>query len=306
MCRARISGWRYLVLAVFGMCSVVYGRTYTTDDVMDHDLLHLNLAYMRDRADLIICGQVQLLPPYKEGSKDLYRIIVDDAIKGSCSSGSLIVVHRDISSYQGKDPELEVNMHYLMFLERIDIRNNKAPSNSVCFQIIGTWKGVIPLENTAVEKRAVLLIQKDYSVNVIEQMSDFLDALRFSLKVQSNSRSLSTGTLSSVTLSLYNALRLNEDVRLKGRRVIGIYGESSSKSNQLTSEVLRNSALDLQPSNISPVVVPNGAVNGATPCPRKQIIVPLLVLVLGCCFGLVVLKYWKRSPLDRQEGHGLK
>jgi hypothetical protein len=171
-------------------------------------LLHLDVAHMRDRADVIVTGRLKSVGPYKESPKGFYEIVEQDVLKGMLPTNSLLVVHTGSYSTEGSDPIIESLTPYCLFLEKVNLDIRKAPSNMVNYQVIGTWKGIIPLYSKARERRAIIFIEKDYGVDISEKMRAFTDAIRYSIDRHTRLTNEPRKALAAEAYSLYEKLQL--------------------------------------------------------------------------------------------------
>ena len=201
---------RYVKFLLIIMLGSLIGLPMYGGDVENNRLLHLNVAHMRDRADLIVTGSLQLVGPYRESSKSFYNIMAHEVLKGSMPTNCLLVVHTDIYSYQGSDPNIEAQVPYILFLEKLNLDDKKAPPSMVCYQVSGTWKGIIPLDKKANERRAIVFIKRDYGVNILERLGDFKEAIRYSINKQKNRLTQPPEDLNPETFAIYEGLKLGE------------------------------------------------------------------------------------------------
>ena len=196
-----------IIMAVsFFFAIHAYGQTSQHEGVM-----HINVKAMAERADLILVGSLEPTPAqYNETVKDFYRISAEEILKGELVSNSLLVVHQDIDSTEGSHPVIESHIPYMLFLECVKLDKQVAPQDTTYYQVIRTWKGIIPLIKGAKEQRPFQFIEKDYGINLAERSQEFREAMAFQYAPQRGAVQ-GKSMLKDGALSVYKGLGLDNN-----------------------------------------------------------------------------------------------
>jgi hypothetical protein len=185
---------------------------HTYGQAMQHDsVMHVNVKVMGERADLILIGTLSpVMAKYKETVKTFYKISAEEILKGELTDNSLLVVHQDIDSSEGSHPVIEAHVPYMLFLECVKLDDKVAPQDTTYYQVIQTWKGIIPIIKGAKERRSFQFIEKDYDINFAEKLQDFREAIAlYSLQLQGVGQDKST--VKEGALNIYKALGLDDE-----------------------------------------------------------------------------------------------
>ena len=130
-------------------------------------------------------------------------------MKGNLPAQRLLVVDVNVLSSEGRLPSIEL-LPYMLFLRKVELDKNAVLQNLVFYRLVGNWKGIISLDRTALECRAVDRIAKQYGINIHERLEDFKEAMRDSLKEQETK--VPKRDLHSGAFAVYKGLKLIGDV----------------------------------------------------------------------------------------------
>ena len=195
-------------IILIGLVSA-FGVSVFGDNIRKGGVLHIDIGQMSSKADLVLIGNLEAIsPPYEVLGKVFYEIAATNVLKGVMPTNSLLVIHSNIDSSEGSNPVVESNIHYLLFLEEVKLGDQSAPQNIAYYQVIRTWKGIIPLEKHARERRPFMFVEKDYGINLAEKLQDFREAMEFhyaQLKEAGHNKSM----LKEGALNVYEALDLD-------------------------------------------------------------------------------------------------
>ena len=174
-----------------------------------NSVVAMNLNTVKNQADLILAGNLELAaPPYNVLGKDFYKIKALEVLKGRMSTNCFLVVWRRLLSSEGSAPSIEAQLPYMLFLQEVKLDDKFVPQDSVYYRLVGNWKGIISLDRTALECRAVDRIAKQYGINIRERQEDFKEAMRYSLKEQGTK--VPKKDLNSGAFAVYEGLKLKK------------------------------------------------------------------------------------------------
>jgi hypothetical protein len=166
--------------------------------------IFLNINNIKEHADLVLIGNLEpVAPPYEVLGKDFYKMSPREVLKGEVTENSLLVVITNVDSSEGRSPIIEPELTYMLFLQRMTLEDQAAPSGLVFSRLVGNWKGIISLDRKASETRSVNAIKKQYGIEIQASVADFIAAMRCSLS------RLTKIDLSSEAIKIYQSLGLN-------------------------------------------------------------------------------------------------
>lgn len=194
-----------VLLCIFCCCILSLLSVSGVAGQMNNNPFILDINSVKDNADLVLVGSLELIyPPFEILGKDFYKIHSNEILKGKLFVNSLIVITRNVSSYEGIAPTVEPDSKYMLFLKRTELKENV--SKLVLYQLTGNWKGIISADSKASEKRAVQNILKHYGINIHKDMPNFIKAIRYSLNKESEKKSADTDFS-----YIFNGLKLKKD-----------------------------------------------------------------------------------------------
>jgi len=230
----------FLLIAYGCLCGpTLYGGTREMNNVVS-----LDINSVKNQADLVLIGNLELITQLdevmkknrfygKEMTLKFYRIKAVEILKGNLPAKCFLVVRTNVLSSEGKNPSIE-SLPYLLFLQEVKIDDESFLEGLVFYRLVGNWKGIISLDRTALECRAVDRVAKQYGVNIRERPEDFKEAMRYSLKEQETK--VPKKDLHSGAFAVYKGLKLVGDVSqpTTNQTVSGAQQiQSSGKTNDL-------------------------------------------------------------------------
>jgi hypothetical protein len=202
-------GMKIYTIILLGLVSS-FGVSVLGDNIRHGGVLHIDIGQMGSKADLVLIGNLEAIsPPYETLKIVFYKITATKVLKGIMPTNSLLVIYSTINSSEGSNPIIESHIPYLLFLEEVNLGDQSVPQNIDFYQVIRTWKGIIPLEKYAKERRPFMFIEKDYGIHLAERLQDFREAMEFhfaQFKEESHNKSL----LKEGTLNVYEVLDLDD------------------------------------------------------------------------------------------------
>lgn len=178
------------------------------------NMISLDLNLVMERSDAILTARLVPVPlPYEVLGKEFYQIMPDDVIDGSLDTNSLLVVITNVLSSEGKAAEIERDVLYMLFLRKVDLSADGLPSGLAAYYLVGNWKGVVPLDAIAVERRAVRRLEYQYGINVDDVPQEFVEAVKASFDApisDTTQNSRNETKLSNGAMRVYNALKLKK------------------------------------------------------------------------------------------------
>lgn len=207
----------FLLVAYSCLCGpTLYGGTREMNNVVS-----LDMKSVKNQADLVLFGNLEIVAQpnevigkkrfYENGilGNTFYKINAVEILKGHLPANSFLIVRTNVNSSEGKAPSVE-SLPYLLFLQKVELDKDAALQNLVFYRLVGNWKGIISLDRTASECRAVDRIAKQYGINIRERLEDFKEAMRYSLKEQGTKAPKKD--LNSGAFAVYEGLKLVGDV----------------------------------------------------------------------------------------------
>ncbi len=209
------------LIVLFVAYGCVFWQCVYAGDKEPRSVMTMNLNAMEEKADLILIGNPEIITQpdaligkkrfYENGirGETFYRIKGIEVLKGSLPAKSFLIVRKNVLSSEGRPPEIEA-LPYLLFLQKVDLDKDTNFQNLAFYRLVDNWKGIIPIDETAVEQRSVDRIAKQYGINVHKRLEDFKEAIRYSLKEQKTKapkKDIAPGAF-----AIYEELKLNEAV----------------------------------------------------------------------------------------------
>ena len=186
-----------------------------------NNVVSLDINSVKNQADIILIGNLEIVVQPNEviGKKRFYEngilgnifyeIKAIEVLKGHLPAKSFLLVRTNVNSSEGKAPSVE-SLPYLLFLHKVELDKDAVLQDLVFYGLVGNWKGIISLDGTALECRAVDRIVKQYGINIRERQEDFKAAMRYSLKEQGTK--MPKKDLNPGAFAVYEGLKLIEDV----------------------------------------------------------------------------------------------
>jgi len=222
--------------------SCLFGLTLYAGGGEMNSIVAMNLNAIKDQADLILIGNLEVVDQPNEmiekkilyesriRGKKFYTIKAVEILKGNLPAQCLLVVDVNVLSSEGCPPSIEL-LPYMLFLKEVKLDDKAVPQNLVFYRLAGNWKGIISLDRTALECRAVNSIAKQYGININEKLEDFKEAIRYSLKEQG--MKVPKKDLNSGAFAVYEGLKLTgaASQQTPNQTAVGVQG--SEKTNDL-------------------------------------------------------------------------
>lgn len=178
----------------------------------EDDVISLDLYLVKERADVIATARlVPVAPPYEVLGKDFFRIAPDDVVDGCLETNSMLVIITNVDSSDGKAAEVEPNLLYLLFLQRVDLSAEGLPNGVAAYTLVGNWKGIVALDKGAVERRAVRRLEIQHGINMDDISRYFVEAVKAvvaATKEGAANKSRNEQSLSEGARSVIRALKL--------------------------------------------------------------------------------------------------
>ena len=180
----------------------------------ERDMISLDLNRVKERADVIVTARlVPVAPPYEVLGKDFFRIVPHDVIDGGLATNSLLVIITNVDSSEGKAAEVETNVLYMLFLQRVDLSSEGLPNGVVAYTLVGNWRGIVALDKNAIERRAVRKLEHQYGIKMDDVSQYFVEAVKAAVDVRiegATNESRNEQRLSEGAMSVIRALKLEK------------------------------------------------------------------------------------------------
>jgi hypothetical protein len=174
------------------------------DEGRDNNMVYLDLNLVKKNTDVILVGRlVPVPPPYEVLGRDFYQIIAKTVINGGLMPNSLLVMTTNIDSSEGRPVKIELDMPYMLFLQKVDLASEGLPDRFVAYRLIGNWKGIVALDPTAHERRAIRRIELQHGIKIDDTREEFVEAINASFIDTQSQIELSDGGR-----AVFNALNL--------------------------------------------------------------------------------------------------
>jgi len=142
-------------------------------------LFSWNIDDLMENSDVVLIGELASVPvPYEVLGKDFYRIIPDNVIIGSIEANSYLFIIYNVFSSYGRTPIIERSIRYMLFLKKQDLSTEGMPAGCSTYSLVESWKGSIPLDKAAEEKRGVTFIERYRDVRVLDSPDEFVEAIK--------------------------------------------------------------------------------------------------------------------------------
>lgn len=149
----------------------------------ERDVTSLDLNLVKECADVIVTARlVPVTPPYEVLGKDFFRIAPNDVLDGCLETNSMLVITINIDSSEGKAAEVEPNLLYLLFLQRVDLSAEGLSDGIIAYTLVDNWKGIVALNKRAVERRSVDRLEIQYGLNMDDISQYLVEALKVVIK----------------------------------------------------------------------------------------------------------------------------
>jgi hypothetical protein len=166
-----------LVQAVFGI------QALPSNAQVVRNRLVLDVNYIKNNAEVVVVGQLIAAPMSLHQKIDgnmLYEIVQHSFVKGKVSTNSVIAIMTRISSSDGAPARVEERKEYMFFLEKGDMGASEYYDDLVVYRLVGNWQGIVALDKTARERRAVISIEKQFGVKIDDMPEAFVEAIKAS------------------------------------------------------------------------------------------------------------------------------
>ncbi len=201
-------------LIIRGLFIGVLTNMDSTTKAAQGDMFHLDINRITKEADIILTGRLVPVPVSIEQMKYLrkvYSIVPNRIFKGQFTTNSLLDVKlRGLSTAEASVVRIEENVLYMLCLKRLDLSSTDIPDDLVIYRLVGNWQGIIALDKTARERRAVVSIEKQFGVKIDDMPEAFVEAIKASF-VEHDAVAEETNSpveLSDEAAAIFDALKL--------------------------------------------------------------------------------------------------
>jgi hypothetical protein len=148
------------------------------------NFFYLDINKIKKDADVVVTGRLNYLPVLLPDDRmaylgKLYHAMPDGVIKGQLPTNNIVGITRVLSS-EGKPAQIESDKRFLLFLKEFDSTSKDVSDGPVVYRLVGNWQGIVALDKTAKERRAVISIEKQFGVKIDDMPEAFVEAIKAS------------------------------------------------------------------------------------------------------------------------------